>query len=762
MMTIVGVSLFFIILIIALSPSEKRKRGNTPSDFLMRRDNIDRERPFVSDALKMLKTEEDDCRKTFLRGLTDYYKTDKKETLLDTDLDESQMESYNQLLETFDLLKQCDKIWLISSKDVNLTTKSSATYFVNRQQASFTSSQFNHVRIADAEYIPEIRDTNFSYYIYPRFIIKAKNGIDFEIVPIDKVSCSCLPQRFVEDEYDFMLPKDGKVVDYTYRYVNKNGTPDRRYSDNKKVPVFLYGELAIEPFGLKYHVSNYEIAQKFEHVFRNFQGNKNVETDKPNPEVFDTILPDYYHLCKEMAKTIYTYIKELEEDNGFMTFTKGIGGLNSLDEVGSFTINPRLCILFLYDLIKCYKNLGHELTTFSKEQLCPAFVTGLLMGHDVVSQDLLQDYIKKVLPHILSTLSTIDDIKDNEMADSYAFYLPRIFEAYDKERINEYMVLLYRYSSLIAKADGTISELETRWLEGLMRKKHIESENDKTDIVPVPQQQTKMIPNKNNHAIEELNSMIGLREVKNEIGKLTNYIKIQKVRKEQGLKTSSLSYHCIFTGNPGTGKTTVARIVAEVYRELGILSKGHLVETDRSGLVAEYVGQTAVKTNKIIDTALDGVLFIDEAYSLAQGGGRDYGMEAISTLLKRMEDDRTRLVVILAGYGNEMQNFINANPGLQSRFNRYIHFEDYSANELFSIFELNAKKLDYIISPEAEKALRCIIENAVINKDKNFGNARFIRNLFEETIENQSVRLAQKGTLSKEILQLITEEDIRK
>ena len=226
------------------------------------------------------------------------------------------------------------------------------------------------------------------------------------------------------------------------------------------------------------------------------------------------------------------------------------------------------------------------------------------------------------------------------------------------------------------------------------------------------------------------------------------------------MKTTSVSYHCVFTGNPGTGKTTVARIVARIYKEMGILKKGQLIETDRSGLVAEYVGQTAVKTNKVVDSALDGVLFIDEAYSLVQGSKQDYGMEAIATLLKRMEDDRSRLVVILAGYEGEMRTFIEANPGLQSRFNRYIHFNDYSAEELFEIFQLSMKKLEYQLSPSAREKLQQVLAHAVANKDKNFGNARFARNLFERTLENQATRLATVASLTKESLSDITDEDI--
>ena len=258
----------------------------------------------------------------------------------------------------------------------------------------------------------------------------------------------------------------------------------------------------------------------------------------------------------------------------------------------------------------------------------------------------------------------------------------------------------------------------------------------------------------------ELDSLIGLASVKKEVQTLTNFIKIQQKRAEQGLKSSSVSYHCVFTGNPGTGKTTVARIVADIYKELGVLKKGHLVETDRAGLVAEYVGQTAVKTNKIIDSALDGVLFIDEAYSLVGGGESDYGKEAVATLLKRMEDDRERLVVILAGYTKDMKQFIDSNPGLQSRFNRYIEFPDYTPDELYQIFALSLKKYDYHVTDDAKVALQHFFEDAVAHKDANFGNGRFVRNIFEKVLEHQANRLASESNLTTERLSEITIEDL--
>ena len=314
------------------------------------------------------------------------------------------------------------------------------------------------------------------------------------------------------------------------------------------------------------------------------------------------------------------------------------------------------------------------------------------------------------------------------------------------------MVLLYRFASVVAKADGKITKEEEEWLGKLLAMTEVDNENGK-------EQQDSRVSQGSGTPIEELESLIGLASVKKDVVSLANFIKMKKMREEKGLKAPSISYHCVFTGNPGTGKTTVARILASIFKELGILKRGHLVETDRSGLVAEYVGQTAVKTNKIIDSALDGVLFIDEAYTLV-GGQNDYGMEAIATLLKRMEDDRDRLIVILAGYPDEMEDFINSNPGLRSRFNRYIFFPDYSSTELHEIFHLNVTKNEYVITADADDYLKKKLDHVVQNKRKDFGNARYVRNYFESAIEHQANRLASDVNLTAEKLSELTIEDI--
>ena len=264
------------------------------------------------------------------------------------------------------------------------------------------------------------------------------------------------------------------------------------------------------------------------------------------------------------------------------------------------------------------------------------------------------------------------------------------------------------------------------------------------------------------NSIQELDSLIGLENVKQQVHTLIKFIQVQQQREKHQLKTTPISYHCVFSGSPGTGKTTVARILAQIYKDLGVLKKGHLIETDRAGLVGEYVGQTAVKTNKVINSAVGGVLFIDEAYSLYSESAEDYGREAIATLLKRMEDERDNLVVVMAGYTEEMRQFIDINPGLRSRFNRYIDFTDYSPDELYQIFKRYINKEDFKLTPESELAFQKLFAEAYEKRDRTFGNARFVRNVFEKTIERQSLRVADITEPTVEQLTEITENDVPK
>jgi len=260
-------------------------------------------------------------------------------------------------------------------------------------------------------------------------------------------------------------------------------------------------------------------------------------------------------------------------------------------------------------------------------------------------------------------------------------------------------------------------------------------------------------------AMEELDELIGLDSIKADVKELIDLVKTQKLRKEQGLKSVPVSLHLVFSGNPGTGKTTVARILARLYKEIGVLSKGQLIEVDRSGLVAGFIGQTAIKTQEKIQQAMGGILFIDEAYTLAKEG-QDYGQEAIDTILKAMEDNRDGFVVIVAGYTDLMKKFIGSNPGLKSRFNKYFEFPDYTAQELISIFDLQCSKYEYILSGEAREAVRRKIEEMEEAKGENFANARDVRNLFERIITDQAARIAKMEDPTKEELKMILPEDV--
>lgn len=285
-----------------------------------------------------------------------------------------------------------------------------------------------------------------------------------------------------------------------------------------------------------------------------------------------------------------------------------------------------------------------------------------------------------------------------------------------------------------------------------------------TEVVPAAEQEETPLPESEptlEELLAELDGLCGLEQVKQDVKSLINLVKVRRLREEAGLHVPPMSLHLVFLGNPGTGKTTVARLLARLYHAIGVLPKGQLVEVDRSGLVAGFVGQTAQKTQEVIQKAIGGVLFIDEAYALVnQDNGNDFGREAIEVLLKNMEDHRKDLVVIVAGYSQLMEKFIHSNPGLESRFNKYFYFEDYDGAQLFTILQSMCVKNGYVLTPEGEALAWRELMALYEDRDENFGNARDVRNLFEQAVARQSDRVARLEAPTREQLMELRPEDL--
>jgi AAA+ superfamily predicted ATPase len=360
-------------------------------------------------------------------------------------------------------------------------------------------------------------------------------------------------------------------------------------------------------------------------------------------------------------------------------------------------------------------------------------------------------------------------------------------------RAAELQTIVVRMANLVAKVDGRITSREVRQLEWIraecnriLHRVPLAEEPEKPfavvgqhalqaqsfEIVPSHHESGKKlnsavlleIPSPEqtlNDALAELDGLIGLATIKQEVRGLVNFLKIQKAREQFDLPQTPISLHVVFSGNPGTGKTTVARLLGRLYSGMGLLKRGHLVETDRSGLVAEYAGQTAPKAHKKIDEALDGVLFIDEAYSLvAEKGDDPYGEEALQVLLKRMEDNRDRLVIVLAGYPRPLQRMITSNPGLSSRFGRHFAFPDYTESELGRIFESLCRKNRYELPAPTRAKLLLGFHDLLSRRDEHFGNGRLARNVFEQAIGRLANRIAGLVPLTRELLMTVQSEDV--
>ncbi len=454
-----------------------------------------------------------------------------------------------------------------------------------------------------------------------------------------------------------------------------------------------------------------------------------------------------------------------------------------------------LSTIFLTDLAYISKKSGHPIDIQKQESCGFVELVLRLRSSTPCDVDWKRLTIHTIINDDLDLNAMVTDLENNRAALDRSgdhFLFASVFADFSPDATKKYMRLMYDFSAALANIDGKLTIAEIQWLQFMER--YIGSarfENRTRDVKFSPREikyKDAGVPGAEKNeagdafdaaltakisglgggsaklsaeqcgeeAEKQLNALVGLTSVKQEVITFRNFLKIQNERRKKGLSVPPTSYHLVFSGNPGTGKTTIARIMAQILKSLGVISGGHLVEASRSDLVAGYMGQTAIKTNKVIDSALNGVLFIDEAYTLSRSSENDFGQEAIDTLLKRMEDDRDRLVMIIAGYTDEIKNFVGSNPGLASRFNRYINFPDYSESELEEIFKLLVDKYDYVLNDSARVALQQTIAKAVAEKDaeafeagtvagksSHFGNGRYVRNLFEKTIERQANRLAR-------------------
>lgn len=676
--------------------------------------------------------------------------------------DEKLEDQYKKVVKAFQQLITSNKIWDITAEVANSQKKSAAKTTVSRQEVVFNTENIDFIKSAYPAF--HFQNANGSQiYIYPAFVLAIDASDKLSLIDIKELNFSFKQLRFLENTED--IPVDTKVIEQTWAKVNKNGTPDLRFVDNYQIPIVRYGEYqftTINGLNETFVISNFEKAEAFANEILTYVSMLKNETGIPTAGNVSTavVTQQEFEKIKGFADRHIQFLSNLEANRSFLN---AIYRSPTVKQLPFDSPEEMLHFFFVLDLMKCF-SLTADITDFnSKESFALLYTIALRNGLKIeeYSQHKIL-YENNLLAAYKSVYESLKSQIDLHVDDEGMFRISLLLSSFDKELQEKYLSSLYRFASIVVKIDGTVTKEEEAALQRIMSMDSINSRADKIEsvskvkIVDSGPDNQKTV----DEVLEELNSLTGLSAVKEEVKSLINFIKVQKAREGKGFKSSPLSYHIVFTGNPGTGKTTVARIVAQVYRSLGILKNGQLVETDRSGLIAEYVGQTAIKVNKMIDSALDGVLFIDEAYSIVGDSQDSYGREAVSTLIKRMEDDRDRLIVILAGYTGKMHNFIESNPGLKSRFNRYIEFADYTPEELISIFEGFCRKLDYKLTIDAKDKLAGIFQVAYNNRDESFGNGRFVRNIFEKSMVRQANRIAGVPELTDEVLTTIIVDDI--
>jgi AAA+ superfamily predicted ATPase len=692
------------------------------------------------------------------RTLLNNLKAELEECKLNVDdlADPTHQDKYAEVISAFKELSYSNKIWDIVTRANSTEQKSSASSIVDRIEVNFSTETLDFIVCKySALHFENANGSNI--YLYPTFVLLKNKQEQIKLIDLKELNFSSRQQRFIEPKIS--LPSDAEIIDYAWAKVNKDGSPDMRFKGNYQTPVAKYSAISLSTSnGLDelYYVSNYQQAEKFSTSFDDFLSLLKGKTiNEPNNK---NVTEKEFNIIKEFADKFIKFITRLQSDTTFCDF---VTNNESIKRLGFGNGEDTIRNLLIVDVAKCFNQFASISDTHTKEFFALLYLhSKILRPSFEIQYSIIPQLYENVVPTLLPFFETIKGETQQKDIESHSFFkISTLLGGYDKDLKTEYLTNLYQFSSIVVKADGVVTKNEEDILKRILLLKETSTER-KQQSTQEKKSSPKLTKQNIDEILEELNGLTGLEGVKKEINTLINFIKVQKAREESGLKSSSISYHIVFTGNPGTGKTTVARIVAKIYKSLGVLNEGQLIETDRSGLIAEYVGQTAIKVNKTVDSALNGVLFIDEAYSIAGESDNDFGKEAVATLIKRMEDDRDKLIVIIAGYTNEMNEFIETNPGFKSRFNRYIEFKDYTPTELLSIYESLCTKLDYKLTDNAKTKLTSLLDKSYNGRDHSFGNGRFVRNIFEKSLEIQANRIASVAVLDKETLTTITENDI--